>query len=191
MINISHSSCKGIPPLGDCILEESSGNLRSLHESFGSISSTISATSLKRAHVSFSTIVAVGTTVHLCEISEEEHAQYWVSSQEFEQQQRSADLVSGLHEFFSHRSPENADDAVCIRGLESRTSTAIATYSKLLLHALLAVLDEQEWQRSVGIVHEERIAAACRAVTYRSEQDAIARAKEDELAVTSTQAKLS
>jgi hypothetical protein len=191
MLNISHPSYKGIPPLGDCILEESSGNLRNLHESFGSLSSTISRTCLKRPHVSFSAIVAVGTTIHLHEISEEEHAEYWVSSQEFEQQQRSADLASGLHEFFGHCSPANADDAVCIRGLESRTATAIATYSKLLLHALLAVLDEQEWQRSVGIVDEERIAAACRAVTYGSEQDAIVRAKEDELAVTSTQAKLS
>jgi len=128
---------ESMAPLGSSIADEIDANLSGFHDGIIPISSsTFSLTVSKRTpNVSFSPIVYVGTTLHLHEFSDEEYSRCWVSSEEYEQQKRFADLASELYELFGllTRASSNDDDGVCVRGLEWRTPTAVATYSQLYL----------------------------------------------------------
>lgn len=148
----------------------------------------------KRPNVSFSNFVSIGTTIHLNDLSQDEIDSFWVTPDDFEHQRRSADLASELYEFFYRHSrhvnrstsegeqeQSDHDDGVCKRGLESRTSSAIAAYSEIYYQSIIAVYEEQERQREMGIVDPERIARVCQLVTYTSRKNAILRGKKDAL----------
>jgi hypothetical protein len=173
-----------MPPLGENIAVR---DIVLLHdESNSSLSSTLTRLRLdKKPAVSFSENVRVGTTVRICDMTEEEYRSYWIDSNEFRIQSRSADISSELFEVMGKTHHE--DDDTCYRGLETRTTAAINRYTDKYFEVILAVLDEQDVQRYFGFVDDLRIATACRSKTQLCQQEALLRAMEDQLAAVASQ----
>lgn len=167
-------------PLGDCMITNNGMFLISNDSSTSSLSSTLTRLRLdKSPKVSFCETVTVRSTLNIEDFTPEEYQSYWINSDEFRIRTRYADIAAELFDFFGKT---HDDGDVHYRGLENRTVTAIEHYTDKYFAVILAVLDEQDLQRSLGFTDDERIAMACRPRTYLCEQEALLRAMEDELA---------
>jgi hypothetical protein len=172
-----------MPPLGDSISVRDVVLLND--NSSSSLSSTLTRLRLdKKPAVSFTETVLVGTTINIRDMTEEEYQSYWMGSNEFRIRARSADISSELFEVMGKT--HYGDDYTCYRGLEARTTAAIDRYTDKYFDMILTVLDEQDLQRSLGFLDNERIATACRSKTYLCQQEALLRAMEDQLAAVAS-----
>ena len=167
-------------PLGE--LMTTNGKYRiSNDNSTSSLSSTLTRLRLdKIPRVSFCETVVAGETLNIEDFTPQEYESYWVNNDEFKVRTRYANIAAELFDLFGKTQEEDGD--TYYRGLENRTTVAIERYTEKYFAMILTVLNEQDFQKSLGFVDSERVAMACRPRTYLCQQEALLRAKLDELA---------
>mmetsp|Transcript_10842 Transcript_10842/g.19451 ORF Transcript_10842/g.19451 Transcript_10842/m.19451 type:complete len:249 (+) Transcript_10842:147-893(+) len=171
--------------------EESSGSLHStvpVHPPLTSHgekpvqhrSAAPTSTTKRKQTVRFCEVVEVRETLHINEMTDDEHELYWISHHEQDVILNMADITTELMSIGAYEDGEH----ICFRGLEGKTPEANQEYSDKYLNLVEAVVYEQEHSRSSaedGSIDHERIAALYRDWTQACKDIAWYRAQLDEL----------
>jgi hypothetical protein len=129
-------------------------------------------TDTKRS-VNFCRHVRVRTTLHLSNFTDDELESYWYSTLDFSQMKRDVLFAASLLQRNEDRLECNDAEAVCTRGVKSKTSWGAQRKAKRRVKLLNFVLDEQIYQAERGRQDEDMLARLCQACTKTSVLEAI------------------
>lgn len=173
-----------MPPLGDIIVQQPAG-LTVLDDEAkdSSFRSTVSLglNRKKNLSVQFDDNVTVHETMHRSDLAMEEFCSYWLSPREYAMIR---DMISLTVNLMEHGDREDELKNICFRGLEGRTRQGRAWCDASRFDMMLAVMEEQDFQRCQGPdASDEAIASMCRQESKECKKMALARARTDRQSV--------